>query len=306
MRLGISIASSHAGLGDRDAVRTVIERARVAGVAGLDHLSLGDQHSTGGWGPYVANVPMLGRIMAEWPVDRPVGLLLLVPLWHPVLAAEQIGTLAAMSDARFIVQTGIGSGDGQFAAMGASISTRGRVTDRSIDIINRLLAGETVSDVAADVDAAAVRPRPDQPVEWWIGSGPSPAAIDRAARLGDAWYTSPGLLGPSLDAGAQAYRDACDRHAATPRIALRRDVLVGDDHDATVRRSREVIDAGYRGMDEQIVAGGVEHVAEQLAAFGPVGVDDIVARTITVDQPTALRSIELLGEVRIRLAELTH
>ena len=305
MQLGISITSSYAGLSDHDAVRIVIERAHVAGLAGLDHLSLGDQHSTGGWGPYVANVPMLGRIMADWPADRPVGLLLLVPLWNPVLAAEQIGTLAAMSDARFIVQTGIGSGDGQFAAMGASMSTRGRVTERSIGIINRLLAGETVSDAAADIDRAAVRPRPRQPVEWWIGSGPSPAAIDRAARLGDAWYTSPGLLGPSLDAAAQAYRDACGRYGSTPRIALRRDVLVGDDHAATVDRARQVIDAGYRGMDEQIVAGGAEHVAEQLAAFGSIGIDDIVARTITVDQPTALRSIELLGEVRRRLIEFT-
>ena len=37
-----------------------------------------------------------------------------------------------------------------------------------------------------------------------------------------------------------------------------------------------------------------------------IGVDDIVARNITVDQPTALRSIELLGDVRVRLAELTR
>ena len=59
--------------------------------------------------PYVQNVPAIGRIMADWPVDRPIGLLLLLPLWHPVLAAEQIGTLAAMSDAPFIVQTGIGA-----------------------------------------------------------------------------------------------------------------------------------------------------------------------------------------------------
>lgn len=306
MRLGISITSSYAGLGDREAVRTVIERARVAGAAGLDHLSLGDQHSTGGWGPYVANVPMLGRIMADWPADRPVGLLLLMPLWNPVLAAEQIGTLAAMSEAPFIVQTGIGSGDGQFAAMGADMSTRGRVTDRSIEIIDRLLAGDTVSDSDAGIDGAAVRPRPDRPVEWWIGSGTASAAIDRAARRGDAWYASPGLLGPTLESAVQAYREACARYDRSPRIALRRDVLVGDEHASTVRQARRVIDGGYRGMDRQIVAGGVDEVTEQLAAFDSLGVDDIVARTITVDQAAALRSIELLGDVRTRLAELTR
>jgi hypothetical protein len=89
---------------------------------------------------------------------------------------------------------------------------------------------------------------------------------------------------------------------AFARIALRRDILVGDDHDATVRLARSIIERGSRGMDSQILAGDVEHVAEQMASFEPVGVDDIVARAITVDQPTALRSIEPLADVRAAIA----
>ena len=63
-----------------------------------------------------------------------------------------------------------------------------------------------------------------------------------------------------------------------------------------------MIDAGYRGLDLQIIAGGGAEVAERCAAFASIGVTDIVARTISVDQATALRSIELLGEVRTALA----
>lgn len=302
MRLGISITSGYPDLDGARAVRAVVERGRVAARVGLDHLSLGDQHATGASRAYVQNVPAIGRIMADWPADRPIGLLLLLPLWHPVVAAEQIGTLAAMSEAPFIVQTGIGHGEGQFAAMGASMSTRGRVTDRSIDAIAGLLAGETVDVPDAGIFGASISPRPPVPVEWWIGAGSAPAAIDRAARVGDAWYASPGIDGDDLRHAADAYRAACERHGTVPRLALRRDVLVGDDHDATVRIAREVIDRGYRGMDAQIIAGGIEHVAERMASFASVGVDDIVARTITVDQPVALRSIELLGDVRLRLS----
>ncbi|NND75472.1 MAG: LLM class flavin-dependent oxidoreductase [Ilumatobacter sp.] len=298
MRLGISITSGYAGRDDRDAVRAVIGRARAAAGAELDHLSLGDHHSTGSNAPYVQNVPMLGRIMADWPADRPVGLLVLLPLWHPVLAAEQIGTLAAMSDARFIVQTGIGAGDEQFAAMGADRSTRGHVSDRAIDTIRGLLDGETVDAPEFGITAASIRPRPRQPVEWWVGAGPAPAAIERAAREGDAWYVAPGLDGEALARSADAYREACSRHGRTPSIALRRDVLVGDDHDATVRIAREVVERGYRGLDRQVVCGDPAHVAERLASYRHLGVDDIVARTIAVDEVTALRSIELLGEVR--------
>jgi alkanesulfonate monooxygenase SsuD/methylene tetrahydromethanopterin reductase-like flavin-dependent oxidoreductase (luciferase family) len=302
MRLGISVTSGYPGVGDREAVRGLIERGRAAAAAELDHLSLGDHHATGGERPYVQNVPAIGRLMADWPADRSIGFLLLLPLWHPVLAAEQIGTLAAMSDAPFIVQTGIGAGTGQFAAMGASLRTRGRVTDSAIGVIKRLLAGETVDVEDRGIIGAAISPRPPQPVEWWIGAGNAPAAIERAAREGDAWYASPGIDGDELRSAAEAYRAACDRHGVAPRIALRRDVLVGDDHDATVRRARSVIDRGYRGLDEQIIAGGVEQVAERMAAFASSGIDDIVTRIIAVDQVTAVRSIELLGDVRRLLA----
>jgi alkanesulfonate monooxygenase SsuD/methylene tetrahydromethanopterin reductase-like flavin-dependent oxidoreductase (luciferase family) len=302
MRLGISTTSGYPDLDGAMAVRAVVERGRVAAQAGLDHLSLGDHHATGASRAYVQNVPTLGRIMADWPADRPVGLLLLLPLWHPVLAAEQVGTLAAMSDVPFVVQTGIGAGRAQFAAMGASLSTRGRVTDRAIDTITRLLAGETVDVPEFGIGGASISPRPPVPVEWWIGAGGAAAAIDRAARVGVAWYVSPGLDGDDLRRTADAYRDACERHGTSPRIALRRDVLVGDDDDATTRLARRVIERGYRGMDEQIVAGGVDRVAARMASFESVGVDDIVARTITVDQPSALRSIELLGEVRRAIA----
>lgn len=302
MRLGISITSGHPGLGDREAVQAVIERARVAAAADLDHLSLGDHHATGEFLPYVQNVPAVGRLMADWPSDKQIGLLVLLPLWNPVLAAEQIGTLAAMSDVPFILQTGIGDGAQQFDAMGASLTTRGRATDTAIDVIKRLFAGDTVDAPELGISAATIRPRPPQPVEWWIGAGTAPAAIARAAREGDAWYVSPGLDGEALATAADSYRQACSRHGATPRIALRRDVLVGDDHAATTRVARSVIEAGYRGLDRQIIAGGVTEVAGRCAAFASVGVTDIVARTITVDQPTALRSIELLGEVRRALA----
>jgi alkanesulfonate monooxygenase SsuD/methylene tetrahydromethanopterin reductase-like flavin-dependent oxidoreductase (luciferase family) len=298
MRIGISITSGYPGQDDKAAVDAVIERVKAAAEAGLDHLSLGDQHSTGRHFPYVANVPMIGRVMADWPQDRPVGLLLLLPLWHPVMAAEQIGTLAAMTNARFIIQTGIGSGSAQFAAMGSDLSARGRTSDRSIRTIKALLDGEVVTEPAFNIVEASVRPRPLQPPEWWIGAGMATAAIDRAAREGNAWYVSPGLDGDALRLAADSYREACSRHGTIPDIALRRDVLVGHDHTATIKAARAVIEAGYRGMDEQVIAGDPEHVAQRLAKFSDIGIDNIVARTITVDQPTALKSIELLGSVR--------
>ena len=70
--------------------------------------------------PYYQNVPMLGRLLAEWD-DRPAGALFLLPLWHPVLLAEQIGTLASIAAGPFVMQCALGGGAEQFDALGVSI-----------------------------------------------------------------------------------------------------------------------------------------------------------------------------------------
>ena len=107
MRVGISLTSAYATRDARLGARMMIERAAAARRAGLDSLFLGDHHSTGS--PYYQNVPMLGRLLAEWG-DAPAGCLFLLPLWQPVLVAEQVGTLAAIAQGRFILQCGIGEG----------------------------------------------------------------------------------------------------------------------------------------------------------------------------------------------------
>ena len=305
MRVGISITSQHAGADPQRTVRRVLDRAAAARQAQLDHLSLGDHHSVGPGGNYVQNVPMIGRIMADWPADRPIGLLLLLPLWNPVLAAEQIGTLAALSDAPFIVQTGIGGGARQFAGMGAEQRGKGPRTDAAIAVMKKLFDGETVDEAEFGLTGAAINPRPPQPVEWWIGSGLGEVPVERAAREGDAWYLSPGVPLEVLPEAIDRYRERCAVHNTTPRVILRRDLLIGDDHDATVATGRAVVSAGYRGMtDEVLIYGGVDHVAERLAAFAALGVDDIVARTMSVEDTAAVRSVELLGSVREQVGSL--
>ena len=120
----------------------MIERAAAARRAGLESLFIGDQHVSPT--PYYQNTPMLGRLLAEWG-EAPAGCLFLLPLWHPVLVAEQIGTLAAIAQGRFIMQCGLGWGEARFAAMGANIKTRPSAFEEALDIVRRLLAGETVS-----------------------------------------------------------------------------------------------------------------------------------------------------------------
>ncbi|MDH3294896.1 MAG: LLM class flavin-dependent oxidoreductase [Acidimicrobiia bacterium] len=302
MRVGISITSGYRGTTAAEAVNTVIERARVAAAAGLDHLSLGDHHVAGPDGLYVQNVPMVGRLMADWPADRPIGCLFLLPLWHPVLVAEQIGTLAAMSDVPFIVQTGIGWGDAEFAAFGRRPRERGAVTDEAIRVIKGLLAGETVSSERLNIVDAAIGPCPPHGVEWWIGAGTGDRPLGRAAAQGDAWYIGPAMPPDQLPTQIERYRSMCAAAGTAPRVIVRRDVFITDDDAEGLRRGREMVAAGYRGMTEDVlIYGGVDRAVDRLSALAESGVDDVVVRTMSVGPAEALRSIELTGEARRRL-----
>jgi alkanesulfonate monooxygenase SsuD/methylene tetrahydromethanopterin reductase-like flavin-dependent oxidoreductase (luciferase family) len=275
----------------------MIERATAARTAGLDSLFVGDHHATGV--PYYQNTAILGRLLAEW-TDAPAGALYLLPLWHPVLVAEQVGTLASVAAGRFIMQCAVGGGRTQFGAFGLTERTRPSRFEAGLDIIRRLLAGDevTVTTGPYRVEGVRVGPCPPEPLEVWIG-GHAPAAVDRAARLGDGW-----LAGPEVDFATAVgvrglYRERCAAHGRTPSaVAIRRDIHVGADDADAERVAGPILERGYRGFAPGVVVtGGPATVAAELARFGDAGFTDVIIRHLADDQGEVLASFERLAEV---------
>jgi alkanesulfonate monooxygenase SsuD/methylene tetrahydromethanopterin reductase-like flavin-dependent oxidoreductase (luciferase family) len=298
MRVGISLTSNYPDVKDpRQGARWMIERTAAAHRAGLDSLFVGDQHVSPT--PYYQNTPMLGCLLAEWG-KAPAGCLFLLPLWHPVLVAEQIGTLAAIAQGPFIMQCGLGWGEARFAAMGANIRTRPSAFEEGLDIVRRLLAGETVSSARRfRIAEASLALRPAEPVEVWIGAS-APPAIDRAARLAEGWIASPSLTPEEARAQADLYRERCTAYGRRPgAIVLRRDVYVGESPSEAQAVLQHALTRGYRGMPAKaLIAGSVDQVAEQFRAFGEIGYTDILVRHLTNDQLKVLGSLQRLAAVR--------
>ena len=297
MRLGISLTSSHTVADPREGARWMIERAAAAERAGLDSLFVGDHHATPG--PYYQNVPMLARMLAEW-TDRPAGCRFLLPLWNPVLVAEQVGTLAAIARGRFIFQCGLGDGEAQFLAMGANIKQRPSAFEEAFGIVKRLLAGETVSSQGRFVlENARVSPRPAEPVEYWIGAS-ARVSIDRAARIADGWLASPGLTLEKAREQVGWYLDSCAKYGKKPSaVAIRRDIYVGESSAEAQAVGGAIVKAGYRGFDSAaLVWGSVAEVVDKFRALEPLGYTDIIVRHITDNQAKVLASLARLAEVR--------
>lgn len=310
LRLGISIGTTFSTGGPggyRRGPESVIAQARAAARAGLDTLTVGDHHATGPGG-YVQNVPIIGRLLAEW-TERQAGCLFLVPLWHPVLMAEQIGTLAAMAAGPFIVQAGLGGGVEQFSAMGVDLSRRVPLFEEAVRVAQALLAGESVDSELFAIRGAAIAPLPPEGVEWWMGGGVA-KAIDRAARLGDCWYGNADLTPDTAARALDLYRDACARHNREPsRIPIRKDVFIAESAGDADKVGDSLLAAGYRGFDAAAVAyGDPDTVAEKLSVYADLGFTDVILRTMAPLPPelaaagAAERSVDLAGEVQARLA----
>jgi alkanesulfonate monooxygenase SsuD/methylene tetrahydromethanopterin reductase-like flavin-dependent oxidoreductase (luciferase family) len=303
MRVGISITSAYDVADPREGARRMIARARAAEAARLDSLFVGDHHSTPQ--PYYQNTPILGRLLAEWG-DRPFGALYLLPLWHPVLLAEQVGTLASLGRGRFILQCAIGPADRQFGAMGVDPKHRPSRFEESLSILRRLWAGEAVSsDGRWRFDRARVAPRPGEPVEVWIGAA-APPAIDRAARLGDGWIALPTLTAEQARRQLELYRERRSAHGRDPGLAtIRRDVYVGESAEEARATAEPIARGGYRGFaPEALVYGSVEQVAESFATLAAMGYGDVITRNLVPDPAKAVASTERLGRVRELVAEL--
>src|SRR5436190_88657 len=162
MRVGISLTTNYPDVKDpRQGARWIIERAAAARRAALDSLFIGDQHASPT--PYYQNTPMLARLLAEWG-EAPAGCLFLLPLWHPVLVAEQIGTLAAIARGPFIMQCGLGWGDDRFLAMGMNIKTRPSAFEEALDIY----VGESSNEAQAVLQQALSRGYRGMPAEALI------------------------------------------------------------------------------------------------------------------------------------------
>lgn len=294
MRVSTSLSSTYLVDDARVGAAQMIERARSAHAAGLDGLYVGDHHATPV--PYYQNSPILGRIAADWP-DRRFGALYLLPLWHPLVVAEQVGTLAALGTGTFVFQCAIGGGEDQFGPMGVPLAGRGARFEAGLHAVKALLAGEVVDDPDGPwgLRQARISPTPGEPVEVWIG-GAGPKALARAARLGDTWYAGPELTDADAAAKLAEYLD----HGVDPPCRpLRRDVYVGADAADVARVAAPLEQTGYRGFDlSALVTGTAEQVAERFLALGAAGFDEIVVRQLAPDQADAVGSIERMAEVR--------
>ncbi|GLZ31778.1 LLM class F420-dependent oxidoreductase [Lentzea sp. NBRC 105346] len=110
---------------------------------------------------------------------------------NPLLLARQVGSVANMTGDRFGLGVGLGWAPEEFEWCGAPFEHRGRRADEMIEILKLVLGGGMVEYHGEffSFDRLQMSPAPSAPVPIYVG-GHTPAALKRAARVGDGWTSA--------------------------------------------------------------------------------------------------------------------
>src|SRR5499426_2086849 len=290
-----------------DQAKNLMEVAAAARAAGLDALLTGDSHAANpAYAATFSPLQTVARLMSVTG-DMPIGVVLLAPFYHPLLLAEQMGTLAAFAEGPLIVTFALGGRAQQFQAFGMEERSRVGRLEEMVALVRALLAGERVTHRGRYymLEGATISPLPRVPVEIWLG-GTVPAAAERAGRLGDAWLTGQNATDEDLVQQLALYRDAAARAGRPARPVLCRDIYVGES-DAEARAVvGAVLAEGYRGTGfDQLLVGSAGSVVGDLHRYRDMGFDYVMVRHIVGDHQLMLRSFERIGrDVMPRIRDL--
>ncbi len=156
-------------------------------------------------------------------------------LHHPITICEQVATLDQISGGRAVLGLGTGYRPYEFEAYGSPFGRRGRRLNETIEILRSTWTTgnfQHEGEFFRFGDLPLYPPCVQQPHPPIYVGGTSEAAIERAARLGDTWFTLPMETLTYVRSLAERYRAACARHGTTPRICLMREAWVAQDDAA--------------------------------------------------------------------------
>jgi luciferase family oxidoreductase group 1 len=280
-----------------------VELAEAAEALGFHNVWLAEHHfSTYG---YLSRPAQLATYIAARTTRLRVGTaVIVVPLHHPLVVAEEVATLDVLSGGRLDVGLGRGYQPYEFERFGLELESGRARWDESIDILMKALSGQpfTYDGKLFTIPETSVFPQPVQrphpPI--WI-TAQSPASLEAAVRRGFNVLT--GGFGVPIERMAE-FRRLFDRLVAevTPthplEVGVQRAVYVADSQADARAAAEEArwnmrVTLSLRNRYERVEAGR----AIPVPAPNEPDVDDLLDRFLVIGTPdTCIRQIRRIRE----------
>jgi alkanesulfonate monooxygenase SsuD/methylene tetrahydromethanopterin reductase-like flavin-dependent oxidoreductase (luciferase family) len=281
-----------------DSPGDVVAAARHAEDLGFESAWVVDQLIAGTGVPFVDSTVALGAAAGVTSRIRLAFGVMILALRPVVWAAKQAASLQQVSGGRLLLGVGVGGDrhDRSWDAAGVPRRERGRRTDAALAVLPGLVAGKAVH-----VDGRPIQLAPGVAVPPIVVGGMAEAALARAARWGDGWFTLPLPAAQIAPAAERLAEIAADLGRPVPAITGSVSVAIDGDPalpgpEALVRRLSDP--DGIYGMPASavpdiLVTGGPAAVAERIDSLGALGAERVV---VTLAAGSWFRQAELLAE----------
>lgn len=232
----------------------LLELARTADRVGFDHLSAG-QHYLSEF-TQLQLLPFLSRITGEVDTMEIGTGVVLLPFHHPVDIAERVTTLDALHDGPTVFGVGAGYRDVEFDAFDVPKSQRVPRLEEGLELSMRLLSEDNVSYEGTyySVDNVTIPVQPDD-ISVWMAANANPA-VERAARLTDAWMVNPHSTIGEIQVQKERHYDPIRRERdADTTVPVLREVFVAPTREEAVNVAEDYLWDKYQtyidwGQDE--------------------------------------------------------
>lgn len=286
-----------------------VELSQAAETLGFKNVWLGEHHfSTYG---YLSRPAQLATYIAAKTTKIRVGTaVIVVPLHHPLLVAEEVATLDLLSGGRADIGFGRGYQHYEFARFGMELDAARARWDESIDIIMKAFEGKpfTYQGKHYQLPETSVFPLPMQqphPPIWVVAQ--SPYAIEATVRRGFNVLTGGyGMPVEMLGEFGNIMKKAVDQvqPKTKPCIGVQRAVYVtkseADARDAAEQaRWNMRVTLSLRNGYEQVVNGA----AVPVPVPNEPSIDELIERHLVIGTPdTVIRQIKRIQD----LVGITH
>lgn len=255
----------------------MLRKVEAAQEAGFKYLTIGQHFLYDGF-RWLQPIPLLARLAAELDDDVKIGTTVLVgPVQHPVILAEELATLDIVTRGKLVVGIGTGYLPQEYEIMGKPFKKRYKLLEELIEVMTKMWTQDRVThhgEFYTIEDAPThIRPVQDPRPPIWLGAMKE-MGVRRAARLGDVWTITPQQTIDQVEDLIRIYVE--ERIAADlplNKLPLRRELMIGDDFDDAVNKFADVARVKYeaysdRGMDllsdEAVRSGFVDTIQDHV------------------------------------------
>jgi probable F420-dependent oxidoreductase len=231
-----------------DPYRQTFELARIAESSGFDTATIGHHHFMPG--NMSDPLTFLTAVAARTDTLRVATGIFQLPVHNPIRVAEQVATIDQVSGGRVSLGVGLGWWPLEYEVHGSTFNQRGARMEEALEILRLVWTHEQSSFEGRffRFPELTVYPRPvqDPHPPLWV-AGVADAAVERAARLGDAWLCGPVQSLAKAASCLAVYRATCDGVGRDPDWILRRYAWLGTDRQQV---KDEVLPAYVDGLVE--------------------------------------------------------